>query len=39
MTCRAFLEIAPAELSEREKYGILFLIIFNFVRNTFGIVE
>ena len=39
MTCRAFLEIAPAELSERENHGILFIIILNLVRNTFGIVE
>jgi len=39
MTCRAFLEIIPVELSERGNYDILFIIIFNYVRNTFGIVE
>lgn len=39
MTCRAFLEIASVELSERENYDILFIIILNLVRNTFVTVE
>lgn len=39
MTCKAFFEIALVELLEGRNYDILFIIIFNYVRNTFGIVE